>query len=114
MRSAAPAGPDPLEVVDAGELGLDQIGQGQLVEKDIQELIPGKGEHEIVQALAVLGTEKVKGLACTVALRSYLGNAAAGLHLVIYSAGLIAVMLYFPSGIAGALGRLADTRKDQP
>jgi branched-chain amino acid transport system permease protein len=47
-------------------------------------------------------------------LRSYLGNAAAGLHLVIYSAGLIAVMLYFPSGIAGALSRLAGRRKDQP
>lgn len=34
--------------------------------------------RSILQALAVLGTEKVKGLACTVALRSYLGNA---LHL---------------------------------
>ena len=31
--------------------------------------------RNILQALAVLGTEKVKGLACTVALRSYLGNA---------------------------------------
>lgn len=31
--------------------------------------------RSILQALAVLGTEKVKGLACTVALRSYLGNA---------------------------------------
>ena len=39
-------------------------------------------------------------------LRAYLGNAAAGLHLVIYSAGLIVVMLYFPGGIAGALARL--------
>ena len=38
-------------------------------------------------------------------LRSNLGNAAAGLHLVIYSAGLIVIMLYFPSGIAGALER---------
>jgi branched-chain amino acid transport system permease protein len=45
-------------------------------------------------------------------LRSYLGHAAAGLHLVIYSAGLIMVMLYFPSGFAGALTRLAGrTRK---
>src|SRR6185369_6156187 len=33
-------------------------------------------------------------------LRSYLGNAVAGLHLVIYSAGLIVVMLYFPGGLA--------------
>lgn len=38
-------------------------------------------------------------------LRAYLGNAAAGLHLVIYSAALIVVMLYFPGGIAGALQR---------
>jgi branched-chain amino acid transport system permease protein len=43
-------------------------------------------------------------------LRSYLGNQAAGLHLVIYSALLIVVMLYFPSGIAGALARLAGRR----
>jgi branched-chain amino acid transport system permease protein len=44
-------------------------------------------------------------------LRSYLGNQAAGLHLVIYSALLIVVMLYFPSGIAGALGRIAGRRE---
>jgi len=43
-------------------------------------------------------------------LRSYLGNQAAGLHLVIYSALLIVVMLYFPGGIAGALTRLAGRR----
>jgi branched-chain amino acid transport system permease protein len=46
-------------------------------------------------------------------LRANLGNAAAGLHLVIYSAGLIVVMLYFPSGIAGALEKL-KSRKPQP
>ncbi len=46
-------------------------------------------------------------------LRSYLGHAAAGLHLVIYSAGLIVVMLYFPGGIADALRRLT-TRKRGP
>ena len=44
-------------------------------------------------------------------LRSYLGSQAAGLHLVIYSALLIVVMLYFPSGIAGALGRIAGRRE---
>lgn len=43
-------------------------------------------------------------------LRSYLGNSAAGLHLVIYSAGLMVVMLYFPSGLAGALDRLSRWR----
>ncbi len=36
-------------------------------------------------------------------LRSFVGNAALGLHLVIYSAVLIVVMLYFPGGLAGAL-----------
>lgn len=46
-------------------------------------------------------------------LRSHLGNAAAGLHLVIYSVGLIVVMLYFPSGIAGALEKLRQ-RKPRP
>jgi branched-chain amino acid transport system permease protein len=44
-------------------------------------------------------------------LRANLGNAAAGLHLVIYSAGLIVVMLYFPSGIAGALEKLKPRRR---
>jgi branched-chain amino acid transport system permease protein len=46
-------------------------------------------------------------------LRANLGNAAAGLHLVIYSAGLIIVMLYFPAGIAGALEKL-KSRKPRP
>jgi branched-chain amino acid transport system permease protein len=44
-------------------------------------------------------------------LRSYLGSQAAGLHLVIYSALLIVVMLYFPGGLAGALGRIAGRRR---
>jgi branched-chain amino acid transport system permease protein len=43
-------------------------------------------------------------------LRSYLGSSVAGLHLVIYSLGLIVVMLYFPAGIAGALDRLTRRR----
>jgi branched-chain amino acid transport system permease protein len=43
-------------------------------------------------------------------LRSHLGNAAAGLHLVIYSFGLIIVMLYFPAGLAGALNKLKRRR----
>ena len=47
-------------------------------------------------------------------LRSYLGHAAAGLHLVIYSAGLIVVMLYFPGGLADALQRLTAFRKRGP
>jgi branched-chain amino acid transport system permease protein len=43
-------------------------------------------------------------------LRSYFGNSAAGLHLVIYSLGLVVAMLYFPSGLAGALTKLARWR----
>ncbi|WP_424627839.1 branched-chain amino acid ABC transporter permease [Bradyrhizobium sp. SYSU BS000235] len=43
-------------------------------------------------------------------LRSYFGNSAAGLHLVIYSLGLLVVMLYFPSGLAGALNKLTRWR----
>lgn len=40
-------------------------------------------------------------------LRSYLGSKIVGLHLVIYSTLLIVVVLYFPSGIAGALSGLS-------
>jgi len=48
-------------------------------------------------------------------LRSYLGHAAAGLHLAIYGGVLIAVMLHFPGGIAAALDRLATRwRKRAP
>lgn len=43
-------------------------------------------------------------------LRTYLGHAAAGLHLVIYGFGLIVVMLYFPGGLAGALDKLRRKR----
>ncbi len=43
-------------------------------------------------------------------LRSSLGSAAAGLHLAIYGVGLIIVMLYFPSGLAGALASLKRRR----
>jgi branched-chain amino acid transport system permease protein len=44
-------------------------------------------------------------------LRSYLGNQAAGLHLAIYSALLILVVLYVPGGIAGALRRLSNRKE---
>jgi branched-chain amino acid transport system permease protein len=43
-------------------------------------------------------------------LRSHFGSGAAGLHLVIYSLGLVVVMLYFPSGLAGALNKLTRWR----
>ena len=44
-------------------------------------------------------------------LRSYLGAAFQGLHLAIYGGFIVVVMLYFPSGIAGALQRLAGNRR---
>lgn len=43
-------------------------------------------------------------------LRSYLGNQLAGLHLAIYSALLIVVVLYVPGGITGALARLSNRK----
>ena len=46
-------------------------------------------------------------------LRSYFGGGAAGLHLAIYGALLIVVMLYFPGGIAGALMRLLGRGRPQ-
>ncbi|MGP0091796.1 MAG: branched-chain amino acid ABC transporter permease [Xanthobacteraceae bacterium] len=39
-------------------------------------------------------------------LRSFVGNTLAGLHLVVYGAALIVVMLYFPGGLAAALDKL--------
>jgi branched-chain amino acid transport system permease protein len=44
-------------------------------------------------------------------LRSYLGDLASGLHLAIYGGVLVAVMLYFPGGIAAALERLGSRRR---
>ncbi len=43
--------------------------------------------------------------------RSYLGKSAAGLHLMIYSVLLALIMLYFPSGIAGALQSIVRRRR---
>ena len=44
-------------------------------------------------------------------LRSYFGGAAAGLHLAIYGAVLIVVMLYLPTGLAGLLQRVFSGRR---
>ena len=44
-------------------------------------------------------------------LRSTLGNAATGLHLVVYSAVLLWVMLYFPGGLAALLRARRSERK---
>jgi branched-chain amino acid transport system permease protein len=41
-------------------------------------------------------------------LRAFLSGAASGLHLVIYGAAVIVVVLYFPGGIAGALVRAIE------
>jgi branched-chain amino acid transport system permease protein len=47
-------------------------------------------------------------------LRSYFGGGAAGLHLAIYGGVLVIVMLYLPSGLAGALDRICGRRKGTP
>src|SRR5262245_46216811 len=47
-------------------------------------------------------------------LRSHLGDAVAGLHLAIYGAAVILVMLYFPGGMAAALDRFAARKKGAP
>jgi branched-chain amino acid transport system permease protein len=52
----------------------------------------------------VLGAITIVPLSET--LRGYLGSSAAGLHMAIYGGVLIVVMLYFPTGLAGALARL--------
>jgi len=44
-------------------------------------------------------------------LRSYMGDAVSGLHLAIYGGVVIAVMLYFPGGMAAALQRLAGRKR---
>jgi branched-chain amino acid transport system permease protein len=44
-------------------------------------------------------------------LRSVVGNTLAGLHLVVYGAALIAVMLYFPGGLAAALNKILSAAR---
>ncbi len=43
-------------------------------------------------------------------LRAYLGSSANGLHLIIYGGVVIVVMLYFPGGLAAAVGRVLGSR----
>ncbi|NGM88728.1 branched-chain amino acid ABC transporter permease [Parapusillimonas sp. SGNA-6] len=45
-------------------------------------------------------------------LRSNLGNAANGLHLIIYGGIVVVVMLYFPGGMAAALDKLSRRRPE--
>ena len=40
--------------MDAGELGLDQIGERQIVEEDIEEFLAGEVEDEVVLAFPLL------------------------------------------------------------
>jgi branched-chain amino acid transport system permease protein len=41
-------------------------------------------------------------------LRAWLSGAVSGLHLVIYGAAVVVVVLYFPGGIAGAMTRAIE------
>lgn len=76
-------------------------------------------QFALVPALGGLGTAIGPVLGAFVVtplsefLRSYFGGGAAGLHLAIYGAVLIVVMLYFPGGIAGALMRLLGRGRSQ-
>jgi len=57
-------------------IASDAALTGELLRMSNSAMFGARTEvRSILQALAVLGLEKVKGLACTVALRSYLGNA---------------------------------------
>jgi branched-chain amino acid transport system permease protein len=47
-------------------------------------------------------------------LRSWLSGASSGLHLAIYGLVLIIVVLYFPSGVAGAISKLSKSRNLPP
>lgn len=44
-------------------------------------------------------------------LRGFLSASASGLHLVIYGTVVVVAMLYFPSGISGAIARLGPMRR---
>jgi branched-chain amino acid transport system permease protein len=69
-------------------------------------------QFALICALGGLGTASGPVLGALVIvplselLRGALSGAASGLHLVIYGTIVIAVVLYFPSGISGALARL--------
>src|SRR5690606_24741713 len=56
----AEAGGHGLEAVGTGDVALDQVGQLQVLEHEVQELLLGDLEHEVVQALPA-----VAGLALT-------------------------------------------------
>lgn len=47
-------------------------------------------------------------------LRGFLSGSASGLHLVIYGTIVIVAILYFPSGISGAISRLCSSRLRTP
>jgi branched-chain amino acid transport system permease protein len=68
-------------------------------------------QFALICALGGLGTARgpVFGALIVVPLsellRGFLSQQASGLHLVVYGAIVIVVMLYFPSGISGAIAR---------
>lgn len=77
-------------------------------------------EFALICALGGLGTASgpVFGALIIVPLsellRGFLSASASGLHLVIYGAIVIVAMLYFPSGISGAIVRLWSVRSPKP
>lgn len=78
-------------------------------------------QFALICAIGGLGTAigPVLGAAVIVPLsellRGWLSGAASGVHLTLYGAAVIVVILYFPMGIAGALARFgADRRAPAP
>jgi branched-chain amino acid transport system permease protein len=77
-------------------------------------------EFALICALGGLGTASgpVFGALIIVPLsellRGFLSTSASGLHLVVYGAIVIAAVLYFPSGISGAIVRLWSVRVREP
>jgi branched-chain amino acid transport system permease protein len=124
-EAASAAGVNPL-LARAGAMGLSAMLTamgGSLFAQYFQFLDPThvlspelSFQFALLPALGGLGTAigPVLGafaiMPLSEMLRSYLGSAFQGLHLAIYGGFLVVVMLYFPSGIAGALARLRGAR----
>jgi branched-chain amino acid transport system permease protein len=77
-------------------------------------------EFALICALGGLGTASgpVFGALIIVPLsellRGFLSASASGLHLLIYGTIVIVAVLYFPSGISGAISRLCSMRRRKP
>src|SRR5581483_2257942 len=104
---AAEAGADGARRLEVLELHLDQVGQLEVVEEEIEELLLGEGEGKIVLALAVGAA--LAAAAARAALR--LGNLVADLVLLVAGQHVVAharVAAEAEGGLAQALGADGD------